>query len=467
MKSVTIAQMREIERLTFGGGGVTAELAMENAGGEAARRLFCAGGQVRVLFPDGTVGLRGDALGNYNRLIALGVPICERLDLSEADVIIDALLGIGARGAPTGGVKAAIEAINNSGARVVAVDLPSGVNADTGAVDGVCVQADVTVTFGLMKNGLALYPAAGFAGEVRVWDVSFAPDAVAAQRIDTEVMEGVALRSLRPDAHKGTKGKLFALCGSAGLSGAAYLSASAAMRAGCGTVTLGVPRGIQPVLAAKLTEVMTRALDDRDGVVAAGAIPEILRAAANADAVLCGCGLGRSPEADAVVVALAEHCNAPLILDADGINAITSHTDILRSLACDIAVTPHPGEMSRLTGLPVANITGDPLAVTKAFASEYHVITVLKGASTVIALPGGAARIIKGGNPAMGTAGSGDVLAGVIASLAAQGYPLAEAAATGAYLHARAGAIAASRSGRGTIAGDILDSIPQALREVD
>ncbi|MDR0405838.1 MAG: NAD(P)H-hydrate dehydratase, partial [Clostridiales bacterium] len=387
--------------------------------------------------------------------------------LRGADVIIDALLGIGAAGAPRGAVREAITAINGAGKPVVSVDLPSGADCDTGAVAGVCVQAAVTVTFGLHKIGLVCYPAARYAGRVVVRGVSFAPGAVARQNIKARVIRGAELPVRESDSHKGSFGKVFAVCGSVGMTGAAYLSAQAALRTGCGLVTLGIPQSLNGIMARKLTEVMTFPLAERGGGLSADCIPAVTQAAQGADAIVCGCGLGRGGDVPAVVEAVLNTAQSPVVLDADGINALSAHTDMLKGNVCGVVITPHPGEMARLTGSSADEVRNNAVGVAKDFAAEYNVVTVLKGARTVVASPDGEIRINVNGNSGMATAGSGDVLAGMICSLIAQGQPPALAAANGVYLHGAAGDLAARRFGeRGMLAGDLLEQIPHALSAV-
>ncbi len=496
MKAANVAQMRAIEERTITEYGIPGLVLMENAGGAvavaavaaggdsftvvcgrgnnggdgfvAARRLFAMGKSVGVVLVADEEALSGYALVNYDILKKLGVRIDKWSDggvMLGADVVIDALLGIGAKGAPRGDVGEAVRLINASGKTVVSVDVPSGVNADTGAADGDCVRADVTVTFGLNKIGLVCCPGAEYAGRVSVCDISFAPQAIEAQDISVNIVNKINLPKRSRSTHKGSFGRVFALCGSQGFAGAAALSSQAALRTGCGLVTLGIPFSLSDVMAAKLTEVITLPLAEREGRLSSECIPIIDRTVAQSDAVVCGCGLGKSGDVTEVVSHLVRTSDIPVVLDADGINALVGHKDILRHTAAETVVTPHLGEMARLLGTTVREVQNDVVGVAKAFAAEYNVVTVLKSASTVVALPDGAAYINTAGNSGMATAGSGDVLSGVIASLIAQGLPPAEAAVSGVLIHARAGDFACAKLGEhGMLAGDILSSVPDVMR---
>lgn len=498
MRAANTGQMREIERMTINEYGISGTVLMENAGravaecaasynaerytvvcgkgnngGDgcvAARHLYNMGKQVTIMMIGRPEELSGDARLNYEIAKKIGIDIEEGLKedtLKNSDVIIDALIGIGIKGAPRGEIKEAIISINRSGKKVVAIDVPSGVNTDTGAVEGECVRADDTVTFGVHRLGLACCPGAQYAGRVHVRDISFARQAIDRQGIDVFITEKADIPKRRPDSHKGTYGRVFALCGSTGYTGAAYLSALAALKTGCGLVTLGVPAGIYGILAQKLTEVITLPLNDHNGKLSADCLPCVDGAVMGADAVICGCGLGRSADIERVVGHIIQNSRAPVVLDADGINAIASRKDILKAKKCDVIITPHMGEMSRLTGIDVCDIQNNAPVVAKAFALEYNVITVLKGSNSIVAFPNGRLHINTNGNSGMATAGSGDVLAGIIASLAAQGLTPEQAAVNGVFLHAEAGDLAAERLGQhGMVAGDILNSIPYVLKEV-
>ncbi|OQB13238.1 MAG: Bifunctional NAD(P)H-hydrate repair enzyme Nnr [Firmicutes bacterium ADurb.Bin193] len=497
MKAANTRQMKSIDEISINEYGIKGAVLMENAGAAvaktalaqnvrsyavvcgkgnnggdgsvAARHLFNAGKDVCVVLIGKGDELSGDALVNYYILKKLGVRITEGLDkkaLESCDVIIDALLGIGAKGAPRGDIKEAITAINDANKTVISVDVPSGADCDTGAVPGVCVRADITVTFGLYKVGLVCYPAAEYAGRVEVCDISFAPEAVQRQDIKVNIIEKADLPPRPLNSHKGIFGKAFALCGSVGFTGAAYLSSLAALKSGCGLVRLGIPYSLCDVMSAKLTEVITYPLADRNGILSSDCIPLIDKATDGFDSIICGCGLGLNDDIIEIVAHIIGSSRIPVVLDADGINAVSGHTNILKRKVAPIVITPHIGEMSRLTGIATGEILNNPIEVAKTFACEYNVVTVLKGATTVVALPDGEIYLSTNGNSGMATAGSGDVLAGVLGGFIAQGQSPADAAVNAVFIHARAGGSAALKLGsHGMTAGDILDHIPYAIRE--
>ncbi|MCK9479908.1 MAG: NAD(P)H-hydrate dehydratase [Firmicutes bacterium] len=497
MRIATAAQMKKIDELTINDYGIPGIALMENAGravaehsathgksfcvvcgkgnngGDgfvAARHLHNSGATVTILLMCDPEELSGNAFINFSAAKKIGIKIkngFDEADLAGCDVVIDALLGIGAVGAPRGKVKSAIDAINRSGKYVISVDIPSGMNPDSGVVEGGCVRANSTLTFGLFKWGLLLYPAAEYAGEVTLCNISFAEPAIQRQNITAFVTENACLTKRFKNSHKGTYGKVFAICGSINYTGAAYLSSLAALKSGCGVVTLGAADCISDIMACKLNEAIIIPLKSSNGMLSYGCIDALGKELKKADAILCGCGLGRSDDLEKIVSHIIETSQAPLILDADGINAIADNKSILKRKKCKLAITPHIGEMSRLTGISPLEIQNNAVAVAKNFACEYNVITVLKGANSIVALPNGDIHLNTGGNSGMATAGSGDVLAGIIASFAAQGLALSQAAISGVYIHALSGDCAAEQFGQhGMLASDILNSIPFTLKKI-
>ena len=441
-----------------------------NNGGDgfvAARHLFSRGARVVVVLYADEELLSGDAAVNFDALKKLGVPVVDDLP-SDANVIIDAVLGIGAKGAPDGEAERAIDAINNAVGTVLSIDVPSGLDCSNGNAEGRCVQADVTVTFGVNKIGLAVYPGAQYAGRVIVEEISFAPQSVERQNITVRTIDEVRLPRRAQNGHKGSFGQVLALCGSEEYTGAAYLASTTALKSGCGLVRLGTPRTAHLALAQKLTEVIVMPLDDRDGKLSAEVADEIVKAMSGADAIICGCGLGQSDDIIEIVKSVIENADCPLVLDADGINALAADLSVLKGeRRGDIVITPHLGEMSRLIGAPISEIQKDVVGVAKSFACEYNVVTVLKSAATAVALPNGEVYVNTGGNSGMATAGSGDVLAGLIGGFIAQGVTPSEAAVAGVYIHSLAGRKAAAMMGEhGMLASDILNEIPFAIKDI-
>ena len=388
--------------------------------------------------------------------------------LSTCDVMVDALFGIGLKRPVEGAFRTAVLQMRSRlSCPVVSCDIPSGVNADTGEVLGEAVQAKVTVTFTRGKPGLYSGPGAGRAGEVRIVDIGIPHDLEyqmfrALPRL--EVMHQPASQlPLRPrNAHKGDFGKLFILAGSEGYTGASVLAARAALRTGAGLVHLGVPRDIYPIVAVKCDEAMPFPLPEDYSAV--------LERARGCDAALIGPGLGRGPRVERLVLSLLTDLDVPLVLDADGINALAGHIDVLDRRQAPTVLTPHEGEFSRLTGcaLPVK----DRLAAARDFSGDHGCVLVLKGQGTVTAAPDGSACINATGNPGMAKGGSGDVLAGMIAALLGQKHlrqtedNTPELAAAAVCFHGLAGDLCARKFGEyAMLPSDLIDALPEILRK--
>ena len=454
-----------------------------NNGGDglvAARALMAAGWRVTVLLLARDADVTGDAGVNLHIARRAGVEISNldstavpglRGTLANADLVIDAIFGTGFHGPIVGLAAKAIDAINASGRPVLAVDIPSGVNGDTGAVEGPAVRATTTVTLGLPKTGLALHPGADFAGRVWVADVGHPKRLIDSAGIRTtlvtQAMVDGAVPLRRPDTHKGTYGRVLVVAGAIGYSGAAVLSTLGALRAGAGLVTVGVPFAIYPIVASAVIEGMPVPLADEEGALAAAAAEQIRDLAAAADVVACGPGLSRLPGPHAVVRRLLAECTRPLVLDADALTCLAGSTADLLNAKAPVVLTPHPGEMARLIDTSPADVQRHRLQVTRVAAERFRAVVVLKGARTVVADPAGDAFVIPTGNPAMATGGMGDVLTGAIAALIGQGLPPIAAAWAGAYLHGLAGDLAAlARGPAGILAREVADHLPRALRAV-
>jgi NAD(P)H-hydrate epimerase len=387
-----------------------------------------------------------------------------------ADLIIDALLGTGVRGAPTGEVATAIEAINQSGAPVLAVDLPSGLDADTGAVAGACIQATRTVTFALPKRGLLVYPGRARVGEIEVAEIGIPrpllDDPALKAHWITAAQAAVRLPERPADGHKGTFGRVFVLAGSSGLTGAAILASEAALRVGAGLVTLGIPRSLNPILEVKLTEVMTLPLAETGtGALSGEAWETIAERVATCDALAIGPGLGRHPETVSLVRRVLKERQGPLVVDADALNQVAPAG--LGVFPSNAVITPHPAELARLVGTSTAEIQSNRLAAAENAARELGCVVVLKGAGTIAAAPDGHLWIGPAGTAALATGGTGDVLTGVIAGLMAQGLPPLDAAIAGVYVHGRAGEMLADEVGlAGALAGELLPILPRVLQKM-
>jgi NAD(P)H-hydrate epimerase len=434
--------------------------------------------------------LATDPAANLEASRAAGVPVSIATEadfeagLGACDLVADAILGTGARGAPSCLAAAAIDAVNRAGAPVVAVDIPSGIDPDTGAVPGAVVTAASTVTFAAGKAGLYLYPAAAHAGVVEVADIGFPAYLVesadaAAWLIDAESVAAV-LPSRTPgrDLNKGTYGHVTVYAGSQGYLGAAILSASAAARSGAGLVTLCVPAStLDSAMAAAPPVLMTRGLPETtERRFSRMALDQALKLAAKGTAAAIGPGIGMNAgdgDADTArfVIEFIHSCPVPLVVDADALNILAAEPDhganVISSRPAPTVMTPHPGEMGRLLGISTAAVQQDRVAAVRSAASAFRCAVALKGARTLVAAADGTLWINPTGNPGMANGGSGDVLTGVTAVMLGQQSDATRALAAAVYLHGLAGDIGAGELGvDGLIATDIVDRLPAAFRRV-
>jgi len=451
-----------------------------NNGGDAfavTRHLLAMGYAVSVFCMSDIGELKGDAYTNVRILLNMGMDIqviddavgLERLKKScrESDLVIDGLLGTGLNRDVEGIMAAVMDVINDHAPLILSIDIASGVDGLTGRVRGNCIRADATVTFYLPKLGMALYPGAGYMGELTVADIGI-PYELAAN-LDTPLLtEKYDIKRILPvrpmDGHKGTFGKPLIISGSRGMTGAAYLSALAAYRTGSGLVRMIVPDNCLETLSAMLPEAVISGLSQQSDRERSYILDKLI---SEADAVLIGPGLSRTNETMLLMESVAEICDKPLVLDADALNLVSENRALLEKLRCEAIITPHPAEMSRLTGLSTAGVQDDRIGIAKKFADEFGLTVVLKGAGTVIASNDGRTAINPTGNHGMATAGSGDVLAGVIVSLLGQGLPPYEAAVAGVYIHGLAGDLAAADIGAaGVMATDIANNISKAISNI-
>jgi NAD(P)H-hydrate epimerase len=401
----------------------------------------------------------------------------ERLDdlLKSANCVVDGMLGTGKMRPLTGIFQQVLEKVNRvkelRNISIVAIDIPSGMDADSGAIDEDCPHADLTVTLALPKPGHFSFPGAGRVGKLRIVDIGIPEslaDDVTLELIDSRWAR-TTLPSRPPDSNKGTFGKALVAAGSINYSGAAYLACSGAMRAGAGLVTLATAENLQPVLAAKLTETTYLPLpESRPGIISAEAAQIIAESCQQYDALLIGCGLGQDAGTVEFVKALIGQPELPpMILDADGLNAIAGMPEWWNKLKDDTVLTPHPGEMSRLSGLSISEIQLDRINITQRFATEWRKTVVLKGAYSVIASADGRCRVSPYANAGLASAGTGDVLAGIIAGLSAQGLAPFDAASLGVYLHGEAGETVREKLGdTGMIASDLLTALPAVIKQL-
>lgn len=497
---LTSAEMRALDHHAIDELGIPAELLMECAGQLVARHaesMLRPGGQVWILCGagnnggDGWVagrqlhvrgvpvqivpavpaeGLRGDAAANAARAERVGVPVGARLRPRAGDVIVDALLGTGLNRPVEGDLARWIRKLGQrpKGVRVLAVDLPSGLDADTGQVLGVAVRADATLTLGLPKLGLALEPGRSHAGEIHLARIGI-PDAAPGSAPQAELWTRRAIGRLLPprlvDGHKGSFGHLLIAAGSVGMTGAAALAAAGAGRSGAGLVTVACPASTNPVLEVKCTEAMTAPVaETADHGFARAAEKAILELAAARDAVVLGPGIGRGGETLGLVRQLAGRLGIPLVIDADGLMAFRGQLGMLKARQAATILTPHPGEAATLLEQTTAEVLADRPAAARALARASGAVVVLKGAGTLTARPTGELAVNCSGGPVLATGGTGDVLAGIVGGLLVQGLAAFDAGHVGAAIHGAAGDLfAARRGGAGLLAGDLAELLPEVL----
>jgi hydroxyethylthiazole kinase-like uncharacterized protein yjeF len=440
-----------------------------NNGGDglvAARLLRQAGREVDVLAVWSPDSLRGDAAAQLERLPGDPPAAFDAARLEHAGALVDALLGTGASGAPRDPAAAVIEAMNAAAAPVVAADVPSGVDASTGEVAGPAVRAVATATFHQAKPGLWINPGKAHAGAVEPIDIGTpdgAPVAPEIGLIGPGVRAGLPHRT--PVSTKFSSGNVFVIGGSSGLTGAPTMAALAAMRSGAGYVTVGAPASLEATFSVHLLEAMRFGLPEHDGALTEAAVEPALEAVRRADAVVLGPGLGRSDGAQAFARALYERVEVPLVVDADGLNALAAiFRDGLPARRAPAILTPHAGELGRLLDVESAEIGRRRLAHARAAAARSNTIVVLKGDDTLVAAPGGRVAISRGDAPALATAGTGDVLSGVLGAMLARGLAAAHAACAAVYIHAHAGRAAAEPHGPdAVIASDVIAALPASL----
>lgn len=513
MKLVTTAQMQTLDRRTITEAHVPGAVLMERAGqgvvthlekqygaaGGKTITILCGKGnnggdgfvvarllhrhhaRVHVLMLSSLADLSRDAAVMYRRLVRTAgrssVKPFQSADqtrdvLISSDVVIDALLGTGLSSDITGIYREAIDLINNAGRPVIAVDIPSGIHADSGMIMGRAVRASMTVTFGLPKLGLFVGSGIDHAGTIYVADIGIPPaylEAIDSRMVlITRAAALDALPSRRPSSHKGTFGHVGIIAGSVGKTGAAALAAQAALRVGAGLVTVATPSSVNDVLEAKLLEAMTVPMPETKArTLARSSLERILAFMQARTAIAIGPGLSTNPETVELVQSLMKHLDRPAVLDADALNALTGRASLLTQCKIPPILTPHPGEMARLeVDATTQTVNADRIGTARRFSRERGVFVVLKGARSVIARPDGLVAICPTGNPGMATAGTGDVLTGMVVGLLAQGLSSWDAACTATYVHGYAGDLAAKQLGQaGMLARDLITQIPYALQQ--
>ncbi len=509
MYLVSASQMQRMDKKTIEEFGIPGFVLMENAGRGAVRfflsifselekkkvGVVCGKGNnggdgfvmarylaarnipVAVYLLCARDSVAGDAKAHLDLMARLDVPVYEVKDQKDLlihktamglrDVWIDAIFGTGLNTEVSGFYRTVIDLINDFGKPVFAVDIPSGLHPDTGRPLGVAINAVATATFGHGKTGLVQYPGAEHCGRVRVVDIGIPPgmiqDTLVSCRLLTPDYISSLYRTRKSDSHKGSAGHLLVVAGSRGKTGAAALCAQGAMRIGAGLVTLAVPQGLHSIAEILLKEVMTLPLPDiKDGCLSKDSPADILKALQGRQCLVMGPGLGIETQTVQAVHAVIKGAPTSMVLDADALNSLEGQASLLREAKKDVVITPHPREMARLSGKTVEDIQADRITAAESFAVKYRVHVVLKGARTVIAHPDGQVFINPTGNPCLASGGTGDVLAGMIAGLMTQGYPVKDAVHMAVYLHgAAADELAGKKGPVGILASDILEILPR------
>ncbi|GAB5046921.1 NAD(P)H-hydrate dehydratase [Thermodesulfovibrio sp. TK110] len=504
MKVVTSSEMAEIDRLTIEHYGIPSMLLMERAalavsehvlelnpenvivlagpGNNGGDGIACArilknkikNVKIFQLFSDEKLSsdckTQLDIAKKFKLPVIEGYPI--ENEIMQADAIIDAIFGTGLKRAIEGDIARFIENLNSFKKPVLAVDIPSGISSDTGEVMGVAIKAKITVTFGLPKRGHLVFPGKEYTGKLFIEDIGFPKELTESENLKISTIEkhfACCLIPPRPAySHKTRYGHVLVIAGSTGKTGAAVLAAKAALRAGSGLVTMAVPAALKVVFQSKVLEEMILPLPCTMNTLSRDALPEIMEFInERANSVAFGPGVGVNEDIEIILKELILNCPSPIVIDADGITVLGRISDVLKNARSEIVLTPHPGELSRLIKISVKDIEKQRIDIAQKVAKDLGVILVLKGVPTVIAEPQGKVYLNTTGNPGMATGGSGDVLTGIIASLIGQGLTPFHASVLGCFIHGLSGDIAAKKRGyHGLIAGDLIESLPEAFIEL-
>ncbi|MDF2984976.1 MAG: carbohydrate kinase, YjeF related protein [Eubacterium sp.] len=446
-----------------------------------ARHLIVKGYEVQLVCLFDKVFLSGDALLNFVITEKLGAhigffnetsPITElKNEICKSELVIDGIFGTGFRGQVKGYIADVIQSINNYSKYILSIDIASGIESATGKVPGDCIRADKTVTFELPKIGQLVYPGAEYTGQLAVEGIGMPAEAVDSIKADTFLTEPGLINKIIPKRgagfNKGSCGKVAVVTGSQGMAGSGCLTSRAALRTGSGLVYIAAPKSLMNIYQSVVPEAVCTGLEEQDGIVSPDSAETIINIMKKCHVAVVGPGLSSSRSIYYLVNNIADQTDLPVVLDADALNALSADTSIFGKFKNEVVITPHPGEMSRLTGLEINYIQENRLEVARKYSRLWGVTVVLKGAGTIIADRDGSAFINPTGNPGMATAGSGDSLAGIIASLVGQSTNGFEAAVAGVYLHGMAGDLAACEKGEyGLTASDIVDNIPYAIKKV-
>lgn len=450
-----------------------------NNGGDGfciARHLYQKNMNVNIIFIGDINDVSGDALINLNIAKALDIPLTiiksenEMMSvnklISSADITVDAILGTGISGATRGVIKQIIHIINKNSKYTIAVDIPSGIKSETGNIEGEVIKANKTITFGLIKQGLLLYPAKEYVGELILVDIGIPKQVIENINITTNILEPSDIIQLMPQriprSNKGTYGKLMVIGGSKEMTGAPILTCKSAYKTGVGLVNLVAPEEVINTARCNIIENINTTLPSDNGKVCLESFSYIKDIINKVDAIAIGPGLGQGEEVTKFVCELLHNTTVPVVIDADGLNAVSNDLGIFKTSKSQIIITPHPGEMSRLTGISINDILCNTIEVVRDFSKKYNVITLLKDARTIIGNSQNEIYINTTGNSSMAKAGSGDVLTGIIGALLAQGVQPFISATLGAYIHGKAGEKASQKLGLYSVtASNLCDFIIQ------
>jgi NAD(P)H-hydrate epimerase len=513
MKVATAEQMQELDRKAIEAYRIPGIVLMENAGRGAtevisntfpdlqkmkiaivagkgnnggdgfviARYLLNRRISVKVYLLADSKGLRGDAETNFQifqrmKGEVISVPSSKdyqkvKKELEKFDLLIDAIFGTGLDAEVRGYYREVIDHLNTLQKPIVAIDIPSGLDANTGKPFGTAVRASLTITFGLPKIGHVISPGLDYVGKLKLVDIGLPKKLVEEERIQTYLLENDEIRGWlstprRPDTHKGDYGHLLVIAGSVGKTGAAAMACEAALRIGAGLVTLAIPKSLNAIMEVKLTEVMTEPLPETPKqTLSLRAFSSILRLCENKKAVIIGPGIGTFKETQSLILKLIKTLNLPIILDADGLTALATQPKTLPTTNRSLILTPHPGEMAKLIRSTPKDVQEDRISISRNFAQSHHVHLVLKGHRSLIATPKGEVFINPTGNPGMASGGTGDVLTGMIGGLICQGFDILPSLQMAVYLHGLAGDEMAQELGeKSLIARDIIEKIPALLQ---
>ena len=456
-----------------------------NNGGDGfviARHLHNRGYKLKVFLVGEKNGIKRDALINHNIVKKIGIHINEVLheddlitleeNILHYPIVIDALFGTGLNKEIKGIPEGVINTINTYSKNTISIDIPSGIGGNSGRVFGRAVRANKTFSFALPKRGNLMYPGADYNGELIIKDIGIPNGAfknmeLKVNLINLELIKA-NLPSRKKDTHKGSYGKANIIAGSAGMAGAAVLTCSSALRTGLGLLKLYIGESLNHIVKASVPEAITVPLQEvRKGIIGINHIEKIIEGAKYADVLAIGPGCGTSSELSEIVKHVLMDLEVPMVIDADGLNALSKNIEWIFEKKSEVIITPHLGEMSRLSNMPIEKIEDNPIKIAKKFSAKWNVTLVLKGARTIIASPEGEVFISTKGNPGMATAGSGDVLTGIITGLMAQGLKPLKAAVTAVYLHGLTGDRVASEKGEyGLLAGDLVKALPYVIRDI-